>query len=120
MRAFAASLILFCLLIGGVILLSHSAIGRLDGYLAALPSGDDPTAEEGAVRALAKRISGELGLLNAVFHHSQVDSLLAALARAVAAAESRDGVEYRILTYEVRRILTDMRLDLTPLLSDIW
>ena len=43
-----------------------------------------------------------------------------ALARAVAAAESRDAVEYRILAGEVRQILSDMKRDLLPLLSDIW
>lgn len=120
MRAFLTALLILGLLIGGVILLSEVGIRRLDSYLDALPHAEDPVAEEADLAALKERIEKELGLLNAILHHTQVDSLTAALARAVAAAESRDAVEYRILTGEVRQILTDMKRDLLPILSDIW
>lgn len=121
MRAALLASLALCLLVLGVILLSSVGTARLEGYLDALPAEDTaPAAGAAALDELLCRTDREMGLLNAIFHHTRVDELGNALCRALAAARSDDTTEYRILLGEVERILLAMRRDLCLVPFDLW
>ena len=121
MKAFVAALMILALLIGGVVLSTAAGIGRIDGYLAALPSeeGDLGEAAE-TLAAFGEQVSEEDRLLLcSLYHHEKIDTLASAVRRAEAAARAEDTAEYRILRGELESLLEDMKRDLHLHLDDI-
>lgn len=120
MKAFIASVTVIALLVLGVILGSSAGIRAVEGYLAELPD-ESSTLPSAALRleALGEQVLDDLLLLNSLFPHDRADELNAAIARATAAAEGGDGVEYAIQRAELESILRELRRDLMPHLADI-
>ena len=120
MKAFIVALLMLLLLVGAVVLLSLLGEGRVEDYLAALPSADAaPSEAREALAALFARVEEERLLLGLLFSHERIDELLSAVARAQAAAVAGEMGEYAPILAELTATLGAMKRDLTLSLADI-